>query len=1027
MPRAICRDALICAIAALVATLSPALAQEVLTNSGFEAVEGERAADWSIKGPVRVTRPGRDSDTALDFQGGGRTWQCLALEAGWLYHASVWAKGAGDIRLAFYEYTDGPGQGYASSTAAGATPVTEDWRRYDAYYSKGPNEAQLNGLCFVIAVGGEGAQVAIDDASVLRSAFPDPPPNLLPEGFADADGDELPDGWQGEPRRLSLRSIARGITAVRCDTTLFADAYLPAADFADWWSWSRWGEQHGSGWPALPRPLGGAYTVLLASDPVAVDPGRRYDVGLLLRHREVYGEFVGVRWFDDEMSSSEFSERIGYSYQAGYTGDWQRYTGRVTSPLSARHAAVVVGCKLSSGAIEVAMPSLTPGLGAPGRHEPRSERGPAPVSEGPPEVERGRPEIVRARTYEAGVHERDGVLVVAFENGVSVEVLVQDGMLRGIGEVSCDGMPLRSRQAPPLAPVVETAPGREHVACSYDGWDEQAGAVVIRSTLRAADGSEDALEWVLAPTSAMLGGREYKGLRYGYRVRSDAAVRRVMDRATWTLGGDPMGLEVGERLAPIGPSSAYCLTGAYRYVGGESFDYQTGAAGTLVGMMNRYHTSLFMRAATPEFVILQDTFLFPEVSEANTTMKSVLYCPEPGGADDWARVRDEMYANCRRQLDAPPETPLEPAAMIIGWARFRGIGDLHAGELPEGPEKRAAYFRWVADEVVPQVAELGFKRLMIVLGMSPWDWPRDDLTRIPDEYVESFRALCDAAHEHGVEMIAWYATGRLEDGAAAWEEHPEFVIEAPGGGRTRVYYSPEAFPAFLPAGFDDYSIEGLAQARERTGLDGLWLDSWAYATHLLNAADFTVAVRQADALLPWHARIEALGYLTVCEGNPHSIGTQSSGWRPPEDWSRFRAETRYKSAPYMQQPYGEVPSDSARFLTDERAFYYYRMLANRCCPILDLGHFGNDMEAMERIAAANRDFNAVADLMQRRRLLGEDGVEWISPQGRAVFAYRAMRLPAARDARVTDVTTGKPVAAKDGWVELRAYHTYRVE
>ncbi len=1028
MPGAMRLITLICAIAASVYPSLPALGEQILANGGFEAVEAERAADWSAKGPVAVTQPGRDSETALTLSSGGRILQCFELGPDLLYHGSVWARGEGDLRLLFYEYTEGPGQGYISASHSGAIAVDEDWRQYHLYYSKGPNEAHIQGLCLAISAGGDGAQITIDDASLDRSPLPDPPPNLLPDRLADADGDGLPDGWHGEAGRLSLEEAGDGITAVRCDATLFSDAYLPPADFHHWWSWPRWGEQHGSGWPALPRPLGGAYTVLLASEPVPVEPGRRYDVGLLLRHLEVFGEFVGVRWFDEAMETSEFSERIGYSFQAGYTSDWERYVGRVTSPPDARHASVVVGCKLSSGTLWVAQPSLSPGVGAPRRHEPRFERGPAPLSQGVPEVEEGGPTVIRAPKYEPGVYERDGAIIVALDNGVNVHMLLHGEELRGIGEVSCGGLLLRSPKAPPLAPVVQTDPQREHLACIYDGWEERDGAIVIRSTLHTADGGSDSLEWLLAPTSRVLAGRQYEGLRYGYRVHSEAPVLRIMDRATWTLGGDPMGLRVGRRLYPLSPSSTYCLQAAYRYAAGSSFDYQTGAPGTLVSFLDDYHTALLMRAATPEFVILQDTFLFPEAIEAETTMKNVLFCSEPGGADDWARIRDELYADCRRRFDAPPEVPLEPAAMIIGWGRFRGIGDLHIGELPDGPERRAVYYRWVADEVVPRIADLGFKRLMIVLGMSPWDWPNDDLTSIRDEYAEPFRYLCDAAHRRGVAIITWYATARGKDGAALWEEHPEFIIEAPGGGKARAYYSPKAWPAYLPGGFDDYSLQGLADARERTGVDGLWMDSYSNATHLLTTADFSDCVHQADALLPWHARIEALGYFTCCEGHPHCLGTPASGWRPREDWSRFRPEVYYKTAPYLQQPYGEVPSETARFLADERMFHYYRMLANRCCPILDMGHFGDDAAAMARIASANRDFNAVSDLMQRRRLLGDAGVEWLSLEGRAVFAFEPTELPVAPGVAVTDVTAGKPIQVPaDGRLAVERYHTYRIE
>jgi hypothetical protein len=201
----------------------------------------------------------------------------------------------------------------------------------------------------------------------------------------------------------------------------------------------------------------------------------------------------------------------------------------------------------------------------------------------------------------------------------------------------------------------------------------------------------------------------------------------------------------------------------------------------------------------------------------------------------------------------------------------------------------------------------------------------------------------------------------------------------------------------------------------------------------MHTADFGEAVRQSEGLLPWHAAVEKLGYFTYCEGSPHGIGTDSeSGWQEPQDWSRFRAEQYYKMGLYLQQPWSKSTrpleiSDMGAFLADPAKRYYYRMLANYCCPILDLGHFGVDVAAIERIAQANRDFNAVCDLMQVRHLVGTRGVEWTAPAGRAVFAFEPMQyaLPPGLS-KVRDVTTGQPVTAAKGQARLEPYHTYRV-
>jgi len=275
-------------------------------------------------------------------------------------------------------------------------------------------------------------------------------------------------------------------------------------------------------------------------------------------------------------------------------------------------------------------------------------------------------------------------------------------------------------------------------------------------------------------------------------------------------------------------------------------------------------------------------------------------------------------------------------------------------------------------------------------------------------------------------VLSLYGTAQNRDGSPVWEEHPEFVVPGRDGQRARTYFSPWGWPGYLPGGFAEFTIERLVDARQRTGLDGLWMDSYSSASHLLTTEPFALSVHQADALLPWQAALEAAGFYTYCEGSPHAIGYPStSGWRPPEDPSRVRPETYYKFGLYLQQAYVDQVGSVARFLADAEMRWYYRFLANRCCPILDMGHFGQDTASIELIAQANHDFNAVSDLMVTRRLLAA-GVEWSAEAGRAVFAFEDMRYPVPEGTAVRDVTEGRDLAGRNGKVRLEAYHTYRV-
>jgi len=93
--------------------------------------------------------------------------------------------------------------------------------------------------------------------------------------------------------------------------------------------------------------------------------------------------------------------------------------------------------------------------------------------------------------------------------------------------------------------------------------------------------------------------------------------------------------------------------------------------------------------------------------------------------------------------------------MYLGYSGLRGIADLK----PDDPKiEQVDYYNYVADKVVPRLAELHFRRLMMVLPRAPWNWPIEDINHLRPEYTEPFKRLCDVARRHGISMIAWYGS-----------------------------------------------------------------------------------------------------------------------------------------------------------------------------------------------------------------------------------------------------------------------------
>ena len=109
--------------------------------------------------------------------------------------------------------------------------------------------------------------------------------------------------------------------------------------------------------------------------------------------------------------------------------------------------------------------------------------------------------------------------------------------------------------------------------------------------------------------------------------------------------------------------------------------------------------------------------------------------------------------------------------------------------------------------------------------------------------------------------------------------------------------------------------------------------------------------------------------------------------------------------------------------------YYYRLLANKAPVMLYWRHLRNVPEAHTKITRANKDYNAVvADMVHRRTMHGDRGVEWTNPDGdtRIVFAYRSFRIPCSKDVTVHNITMGRLEPLNDDGFQANPHHTYRL-
>jgi hypothetical protein len=276
-------------------------------------------------------------------------------------------------------------------------------------------------------------------------------------------------------------------------------------------------------------------------------------------------------------------------------------------------------------------------------------------------------------------------------------------------------------------------------------------------------------------------------------------------------------------------------------------------------------------------------------------------------------------------------------------------------------------------------------------------------------------------------VIEWLCPTHLWWESTILKEHPEYEIRGPQGKPPTSYCWPTLRGINLTTPHWHYFVDSVRGLRQRTGLDGLWLDSYCSFTHFIQAEDPQFPLRQADALFRLHRALQEMGLVTYVEGCA-CFGIKSNGL--PHD----REEPARPVFPDPAMLYDTSPYTGPGIDIEERvhaehlgkADNYYRYLANKCCVFVYYEAVREVPGALERIAQANRDYNAVVQHMQRRVLLPDgQGVEWRSAGGPKVlfafadFAYRLPTLVAAED-----VTTGRQLRGLHGVLQAEKTHTY---
>lgn len=159
--------------------------------------------------------------------------------------------------------------------------------------------------------------------------------------------------------------------------------------------------------------------------------------------------------------------------------------------------------------------------------------------------------------------------MVNLDNGVCIELLADGGHFLGLGDVRCDGVCLRSPRRPMFVSIrnpsgvelceyqlVRRTDSAEGTTLEFKMKQRDTGLMewmvhTVRNRCSTADWTQPpvtaqgtTLTLVIRPVDRTIGNRRYAGFCYQYHYESlTIPVYKILDRATWELGGKAQGNE----------------------------------------------------------------------------------------------------------------------------------------------------------------------------------------------------------------------------------------------------------------------------------------------------------------------------------------------------------------------------------------------------------------------------------------------------------------------------------------------------
>lgn len=301
---------------------------------------------------------------------------------------------------------------------------------------------------------------------------------------------------------------------------------------------------------------------------------------------------------------------------------------------------------------------------------------------------------------------------VALSNGVIIELLLDKGMLLGIGEVVCQGTLLRSNQVP-ICPDFSSLDGLHFQDFQFEEVGTEAdGSVVIQSTAigrpeligndlqdqhdftlafaKLRDTQRHRLDWIIKPVTLELDGETYQGFSLAFRFESEGcSVHRLTTQATWEIGGRATGNTIYhqsqvtapvhkmtkesrftsaclKRLDQLDSHMGYSYQMAPRWALMQPFEFLAAGEGVLMSYWPQPHAvkSLVQKNAGEDVLFILDEYRFPSATSFTTPEKHILF-----SASEQPRAQHEIANMWTRAMEYTGDSIRDQFGMKISPPR----------------------------------------------------------------------------------------------------------------------------------------------------------------------------------------------------------------------------------------------------------------------------------------------------------------------------------------------------------------------